>query len=372
LNGARVGILEGRMGAELSELIRRHGGVPRLAPAVREKTLAEVQGFEQLMGAFGREAVDVVLFLTGVGATALFDEAERAGRLPDLLARLQRTTNVCRGQKPWKPLKERGVPISVTVPEPYTTADVISTMAKLRVETRGVALLHYGERNEELSRTLTGWGARVIELFLYEWQLPEDTGPVIELVEEVIGGEVDVIAFTSQVQVRHLLEIADGEGRADALLSALRSRVVVAAVGPTCAAALHACEVVPNVVPEHPKMGPMVVAVAEHLAAGRAIPRRQRASVAHSNGASVSSGPEPKPGVGRSKRSEVDAPESSATRSLSELVGSYERSLIEEALKSTGGNQARAATLLRTTERILGYRIKRYGIDPRGFSNAGQ
>lgn len=366
LGGARVGLLEGRMGAELSELIRRHGGVPRLAPAVRERALDEVEGFDQLMAAFAREAVEVVLFLTGIGATALFDEAERAGRLPELLERLRRTTNVCRGQKPWKPLKDRGVPISVTVPEPYTTADVITTLAKLRVETCGVALLHYGERNEEISRTLVGWGARVIELFLYEWQHPEDTGPVVELVEAVIGGELEVVAFTSQVQVRHLLEIAESAGRRDALVSALRDRVVVAAVGPTCAAALQACSVEPDVVPEHPKMGPMVLAVCDHLGSARGDSRARRGPGRSPNGAPPGAGGKrPAP---NGDWSEASAAGPGTTPSLSELVGSYESGLIEQALTATGGNQAKAALLLRTTERILGYRLKRYGIDPRRFA----
>lgn len=48
---------------------------------------------------------------------------------------------------------------------------------------------------------------------------------------------------------------------------------------------------------------------------------------------------------------------------LSDLVAGYERSLIEEALRSTRGNRARAARLLFTTERILSYRIRQYGID---------
>ena len=49
--------------------------------------------------------------------------------------------------------------------------------------------------------------------------------------------------------------------------------------------------------------------------------------------------------------------------SLAGLVADYERRLIEAALQRTRGNQAQAARLLRTTERILGYRVQRYGID---------
>jgi Nif-specific regulatory protein len=55
------------------------------------------------------------------------------------------------------------------------------------------------------------------------------------------------------------------------------------------------------------------------------------------------------------------------SRSLSEAVGVFESNLIQDALKSTRGNRARAARLLSTTERILNYKVRRYGIDPTRF-----
>jgi Nif-specific regulatory protein len=55
------------------------------------------------------------------------------------------------------------------------------------------------------------------------------------------------------------------------------------------------------------------------------------------------------------------------SRSLSEAVTVFESNLIQDALKSTRGNRARAARLLGTTERILSYKVRRYGIDPGRF-----
>src|ERR1043165_377599 len=53
--------------------------------------------------------------------------------------------------------------------------------------------------------------------------------------------------------------------------------------------------------------------------------------------------------------------------SLAQSVASYERDIIQEALKRPSGNRARAAKLLDTTERILGYKVKKYGIDCERF-----
>jgi Nif-specific regulatory protein len=48
--------------------------------------------------------------------------------------------------------------------------------------------------------------------------------------------------------------------------------------------------------------------------------------------------------------------------SLDAAVGAYEKDLIQDALKTARGNRARAAKLLNTTERIIGYKVKKYGI----------
>jgi len=48
--------------------------------------------------------------------------------------------------------------------------------------------------------------------------------------------------------------------------------------------------------------------------------------------------------------------------SLSSALEAYERDLIQDALKTVRGNRAKAAKLLDSTERIIGYKVKKYGI----------
>ncbi len=57
-----------------------------------------------------------------------------------------------------------------------------------------------------------------------------------------------------------------------------------------------------------------------------------------------------------------------APQSLSEIIENKEKELIIDALKKTGGRQRRAAKELGITERILGYKIKRYAIYPKLLS----
>jgi Nif-specific regulatory protein len=53
--------------------------------------------------------------------------------------------------------------------------------------------------------------------------------------------------------------------------------------------------------------------------------------------------------------------------SLADAVAAYEKDLIQDALKTTRGNRAKAARLLDTTERILNYKVRKYGVDARRF-----
>ena len=48
---------------------------------------------------------------------------------------------------------------------------------------------------------------------------------------------------------------------------------------------------------------------------------------------------------------------------LTEAVEAYEKDLVQDALKTTRGNRVKAAKLLNSTERIISYKVKKYGID---------
>jgi len=203
--------------------------------------------------------------MTGVGATALLREAEKLGRLEAVLAALRTAITVCRGPKPVAVLRRHDVQVNATAAEPHTTTELLQSLDAIGMSGKSIALVHYGERNETAAGDLKQRGASLDEICLYEWRLPDDTAPLERLVNEIIDGRLDAVAVTSQIQIRHLFQIADRLGRADALTDALSRKLVVAAVGPVCASALRARGVVPHVQPSHPKMGPMLIALADYF-----------------------------------------------------------------------------------------------------------
>jgi Nif-specific regulatory protein len=57
-----------------------------------------------------------------------------------------------------------------------------------------------------------------------------------------------------------------------------------------------------------------------------------------------------------------------SSRSLTDLVGAYERDLIQDALKATRGNMAAAARDLGITQRIISYKVRKYAIEPKRYA----
>jgi uroporphyrinogen-III synthase len=272
LHGARVALLESRLSAELAELVRRMGGTPVSAPSVREvprpaETAAFIDGL-----AAGR--FRVVVFQTGVGASALLREAERQQRLADVLGALRGTTLVCRGPKPTAVVRRYGLEPTIVPVKPFTSKELLEALAPVELAGEDVALVHYGERNTALADALRARGATLAEVCPYEWALPEDLDALRAIVRDP-ASQFDAIAFTSQVQVRNLFAVAADMGLADALATALSDDVIVAAVGPVCADALKAVGVTPDVQPADPKMGPLLAALADYIELTRGVEKEE-------------------------------------------------------------------------------------------------
>lgn len=265
LRGARIALLESRLESELAALVRRQGGDPVCTPALREAPVEDGLEVAAFIDRLARGSCQMAVFLTGVGAKLLLDAAERIGRLPELVAALREMTTIARGPKPAAPLSRYGVRPSVIVGEPYTTTELLAAISGFDLAGKNVAVVHYGERNEPLVDGLQARGARLDEIQLYRWLLPEDLEPLRHLVREIIGGRLDAVAFTTQIQVRHLFEVAQKIGLAGELTRALADATVVASIGPTCSAVLRGFGVTPQVEPVHPKMRPLITALADYL-----------------------------------------------------------------------------------------------------------
>ena len=282
--GLRVLALESRRAAELAKLISNYGGEPVVAPAMREVPLdsnTEALSFAEalLAGKF-----DIVIFLTGVGARAVLSVAESKYSREDFIAALQRVKVVPRGPKPIVVLRELGVTPALTVPEPNTWRELLRTLdeaanAQPDFHLRGarIAIQEYGVSNPELIAGLTERGAIVTRVPVYQWALPENTSPLECAIQEIAAGSINVIFFTTGVQLTHLFQMAAKMKLEELMRQGLR-RAIVASIGPTTSEELLRHGIEPDVEPSHPKMGFLVKETAEQAAALLAKKRQGSAS----------------------------------------------------------------------------------------------
>src|SRR5688572_10113604 len=203
-----IALLESRMSRELSRLVEKHGGNPVCAPALREVPAHVDAVARPVIGYLVEARYDVVILMTGVAASLLFEVAERDGRRQELVKGLNGVTTVARGPKPSAALRGFGVLPTLTAREPFTSAELIDALSGFPLEGRKVLLLHYGERSATLAETLRAREAELDERWLYRWVMPEDTRALEALVDSVVAGHVDALLITCQVQFRHLLEVA--------------------------------------------------------------------------------------------------------------------------------------------------------------------
>ncbi len=278
LAGLRIVAFESRRAVELEQMLARHGASVLVAPALREVPLAENPAARAFVERLAAGEVDAVILLTGVGTRALV-EAVREVCFPEQLAELLRSVPlVARGPKPVAALRALGLNATLRVPEPNTWRELLETLDReLPVAGLRVAVQEYGKPNEALLEGLRTRGADVLRVPVYRWALPEDLAPLQNAIERLVAGEVDVAVFTTAVQLDHLLEVAERTGRREEVVRALRAQVVVAAIGPTAAEALAAAGTPAALVPEHPKLGPLVAALAQHAPRLVAERRAQRA-----------------------------------------------------------------------------------------------
>lgn len=269
LEGARIALLEARLSSELADLVRREGGEPVCAPAVSEVHVDVGRLLPALIDDIRTRRCEIIVFLTGAGLTAMLDQARELELLESVIEAFSSVTTVCRGPKPATVLRKHGIPVRINASAPHTTADLLEVLPTSLVAGKRMALLHDGGGNAVLVDALRARGAWVEEVRSYEWRLPDDVSPLEDLVRQLIDGSVDAIAFTNQVQVRHLFEVGTRMRCSASLLYALRHRTVVGSIGPTCSIALQDHGAPPHVVASPTRMRPLVTAVGAYLAAHR-------------------------------------------------------------------------------------------------------
>lgn len=271
--GLRVLSLESRRAKEIEAMIRRLDGDPFVAPSVQERALEDQGDAVRFVERLESGEFDLVICMTGAGLAFLRDVIAKHMPVERLAAALRRVAIVSRGPKPVPLLRAMNVPVHVVVPEPNTWKEIVAAVS-VRTERR-IAVQEYGRPNLEMNAALGGLGAHVTPVALYRWELPDDREPLRDAARGLAARRFDVVIFTSSIQLDHLLEVARELGIEEDVLDALRRDTAIASVGPVMTATLESYGLCADIIPNHPKMGPLVKAASE--AAGAVLCGKQSA-----------------------------------------------------------------------------------------------
>jgi len=278
-DGLKVTSFESRRAKEIEKLIRYHGGVPRIAPSMREIPLSQSTDALKFAKNLMAAKFDIVILMTGVGTRALLKAVTTKYPEKEFIKALKKTTIVVRGPKPVAALREMRLKPNIIVPEPNTWRDVLTTLdSELQLKGKRIAIQEYGISNKEFINSLRKKGAKVTPVPIYKWALPEDLEPLHNAIKSIKNSKEDISIFTSSQQIYHLFEEASQDGSQDELKEGFK-KIVIASIGPTTSETLNRFGLSPDYEPDSPKMGNLIREVAR---LGKELVRKKR--TAYKNG----------------------------------------------------------------------------------------
>lgn len=264
MKAKHIAILESRLGEQLSDLVKKRGGVPFHAPALAELPDLDPEKIRALVQSLEQQPAKLFIFQTGVGTRALFAVLDTLRLSGNFMQMLEKAIVAARGPKPTGALRARGVRIDRSAADPFTTKEVLLSIGDVPLEKSRVIIQRHGSVNIELDRALEARGAQVAEIPTYRWSLPADTRPLESLVGALERGEIHAAVFTNAEQARNLFAVAAKLDREASLKTAL-NRTLVASIGPVASAALRELSVNVGLESKPPKLGALMSALESAL-----------------------------------------------------------------------------------------------------------
>lgn len=268
LDGFVVGVTADRRASEQAELLRRRGAEVVLGPSIETAYLADDDALRATTLVLIENPPDYLAATTGIGMRAWFEAAQAWGLGDALLDALGTTRIVARGPKAAGAVQAAGLAVWQSAANEQMDQLLAHLLAQPLAGAR-VAVQLYGMPAPEAVDGLSGAGAAVVEVPVYQWRTPEDPAPALRLAQAAIDGRLHAVTFTAAPAVTNLFALAAGAGMAGALRDAFNRTVVAACVGPVCARGATDAGILAPLVPPVGRLGLMVRALSERLVGER-------------------------------------------------------------------------------------------------------
>jgi len=267
LAGLRIVSFESRRAQDMAVLLRRSGGDVLYAPSMRQVPLADERGILDFGARLFDGECDALVLLTGVGTTILVDALSTRWPRAAVLDRLRQTPLLCRNAKTASVVQRLGLEPVLVAPEPSGPKELLALLdERFDVEGKRVFVQEYGTINAELTDGLSKRGARLSLVKIYRWALPQDTRDLKNALAGIAQRKVDAAVFTSAHQVDNVLDFAERLGLVSAVREAFSRWVLVISIGPVTTEALARHGIAADLVPDDPRMTPLVKSFAQQAA----------------------------------------------------------------------------------------------------------
>jgi uroporphyrinogen-III synthase len=265
-----VGITADRRWRSQADLLENQGAAVMHGPTLRTVDLSHDEALRQATLALIDRPPQFLVGSTGMGMTMWMEAAEEWNLADRLRESLRHTRVVARGAKARSALRRLGFEVTWQAPS-ETMEEVVEFLTGQGIDSARVALQLFDPGGHPATTALAARCGELVEVPVYRWLMPTDTGPAVRLIEAMCAGEVDAVTFTSQPAVHHLFHIAASLGRTDELRGACNGPVLAVCVGPVCAEAARDEGISEPVWPDPPRLVAMIQLLTLELAGGHGV-----------------------------------------------------------------------------------------------------
>lgn len=216
LNGKNVLVPRGKKEAKsFSDLVQGYGGVPVEIPLISFRPIDHTKTILQTIS--NLHTYDWIIFTSNVTVETFFSFVKNINVLSSVKV-------AAIGEKTEQALLEKGIAADF-VPEEYVAEKFVEKFLPL-VESGIKILIPKGNlAREYIARSLTGKGALVDELIVYETYFPEESKA--KLLEMISNRELHILTFTSPSTVTHFMNVINEYSLLDCI-----GECVIACIGP--------------------------------------------------------------------------------------------------------------------------------------------
>ena len=234
---------------EAGEMIAKKGGKPYLIPTIEIKGPRDLSATKKFIDALARGEVDYVIFMSINGVRYLLSAAENLGLKDQLKKRLEKTATLAVGPKTAQELRKNQIQVDLT-PAKYTSEGIIESLQQRHVYGKSIWIPRTSQASPALAERLRKMHNNVQEVYVYESRLPVDPELTAQFLQDLVGGQIHAIIFSSSLGVKNLFRMLAEQVSTEKLRQIMHNKLTIVAIGPTTAETLAEMGLKVDVMPE--------------------------------------------------------------------------------------------------------------------------